>query len=52
MRLGEETVALGIVYLIRPSLVREWRSPNMHKVKSAASKIYGLYIGNKGATKN
>lgn len=52
MKMGEEIIALGIIYLIKPSLVREWRIYSLHKVKTAASKIYNLYIANKGTTKN
>jgi hypothetical protein len=40
-------VALAIVYLIKPSLVREWSSENLQKIKTIASKIYNLYILNK-----
>ena len=47
MKLGEEVIALGIVYLIKPSLVREYGCENLQKVKTAASKVYNLYIANK-----
>lgn len=47
MKSGEDIVALGIVYLIKPSLVRDWSGENLHKVKTIASKIYNLYILNK-----
>lgn len=47
MKAGEDLIALGIVYLIKPSLVREWNSENLQKIKTIASKIYNLYILNK-----
>lgn len=47
MKAGEDMIALGIVYLIKPSLVREWNSENLQKIKTIASKIYNLYILNK-----
>lgn len=49
MKLGEDVVALGIIYLIKPSLVREFGCENLLKVKTAASKIYNLYISNKSS---
>ena len=47
MRFGEEIVALGVVYLIKPLLVREIAADNIHKIKIVASKVYNLYILNK-----
>lgn len=47
MKAGEDIVALGIVYLIKPSVVREWSCENLQKIKTIASKIYNLYILNK-----
>lgn len=49
MKAGEQMVALAIVYLIKPSLVREWSCENLQKVKATASKIYNLYVLNKAA---
>jgi hypothetical protein len=51
MKGGEETVALSIAYLIKPSLAREWSCENMHKIKVIANKVHTLYLSNK-ATKN
>ena len=50
MKLGEEVIALGIVYLIRPSLMRECNYPYNNMVKNAANKIYNLYVANKANT--
>ena len=49
MKQGEETIALGIIYLIKPSLVREHGCENLQRVKTVASKLYNLYISNKAS---
>jgi hypothetical protein len=51
MKSGEEIIALGILYLIKPSLVSDWNDQYINKIKSVASKIYEQYILNKNAMK-
>ena len=52
MKLGEENLALGIIYLVKPSLVREWKNQNMYKIKSVAKEIYSKYIDCKNFSKS
>jgi len=47
MKAGEETVALGIAYLIKPALVRDYGYDKLQKIKTITSKVYNLYILNK-----
>ena len=52
MKLGEENLALGIIYLVKPSLIREWKNQNMYKIKSVAKEIYSKYIDRKNYTQS
>jgi hypothetical protein len=51
MRAGEETVALAVAYLMRPSLFQDHLRESHLKLKSVACKIYNLYALHK-ASKN
>jgi hypothetical protein len=51
MKAGEELVALAVVYLIKPALVKEWAGENYPKIKPVGTKIYKLFMLNK-AIKN
>ena len=50
MKWGEELVALGVIYLIKPSLLED--RENQSKAKIIGRKIYHLYIGNRHKKKN
>jgi hypothetical protein len=51
-RSGEEMLALAIIYLIKPSQLREFSGASIQKIKMLAGKIYNMYISAKAAIRN
>ena len=49
---GNELFALAIVYLIKPSQLREFPNPTLQRIKVLAGKVYNIYITVKTAIKN
>ena len=44
-------ISLGIVYLIKPSLISDWNNQYIQKIRTVASKIYEQYVLNKSGKK-
>ena len=51
LRSGEEMLALAIIYLIKPSQLREYPVSMLQRVKILAGKVYNMYISAKTASR-
>ena len=45
-------LALAIIYLIKPSQLKEYAGSTLQRIKMLAGKVYNMYISAKAAIRN